>query len=254
VPLSPRQLLDRLTADLSAALGPGLLGLSVHGSWVVGDFHLGRSDLDLVAVLADDPTEATLATLTRLHAELANDHPEWYEHVEVDYVSPYAVRDVLEGKGGRLLVRISPGEPIHLTPATSHYLLNWYTAERHGQVLLGVAPRQILPEISSDEVRRTVLDHLRQWPGWVEEMRSPGTQAYAVLTVCRAAAALDSGQQISKRAAAAYGTKHLPQWSPLIEWACDWWYGGGQDDEPERFNEVARFVREVTPTILAERA
>jgi predicted nucleotidyltransferase len=254
VPLSPGQLLDRLPADLTAALGPELSALYVHGSWAVGDFHPGRSDLDFMAVLANDPTEATLATLDRVHAELVNDHPEWRDHVEVDYVSPDAVRDALEGKGGRVMVRISPGEPIHLTPATSHYLLNWHSAERSGQVLFGIPPNRILPEISSDAVRRTVLDHLRQWPGWVEEMRSPGVQAYAVLTVCRAAAALDSGHQVSKRAAAAYGIEHLPQCAPLIEWARDWWYAGGRDDESDRFSEVAGFVREVTPRLLAAHA
>ncbi len=253
MPLSPRLLLDRLAADLDAELGEKLLGLYVHGSWVVGDFHFGRSDLDLMAVLADDPTEVTLTTLSRVHDKLVNDHPEWREHVEVDYVSTDAVRDALEGKDARAMVRISPGEPIHLTPATSHYLLNWYAAERQGQILLGAAPGDILPEISSDQVRWAVLDHLRQWPSWVEEARSPGAQAYAVLTICRATAALDYGRQISKRAAADYGIEQLPQWASLIEWARDWWYGGGRDDESERFTDVANFVREVTANVLAER-
>ena len=45
-------MLDRLTADIQTALGEDLVSLAVHGSWVCGDFTPGRSDLDLVAVLA----------------------------------------------------------------------------------------------------------------------------------------------------------------------------------------------------------
>ena len=126
---SPEQLLGRLAASLSEELGDELLSLSVHGSWVAGDFKLGRSDLDLLAVLADDPDEGTLARLVALHQAISAEAPEWDNHIEVDYISVAAVESVLVGDGQEhSMVRISPGEPIHLLLADRHYILNWRAA------------------------------------------------------------------------------------------------------------------------------
>jgi predicted nucleotidyltransferase len=66
----PTEVLTRLAADLAEVLGDDLLSLALHGSSVLGDFAPGRSDLDLLAVLATDPTAATLAGLDDVHARL----------------------------------------------------------------------------------------------------------------------------------------------------------------------------------------
>ena len=96
----PEEVLARLAADLVEALGDQLLSLALHGSWALGDFTPGRSDLDVLAVMATDPTAATLAALHEVHARLARDFPEWGDgHVEVEYVSVEAVRAVVQGDG-----------------------------------------------------------------------------------------------------------------------------------------------------------
>jgi hypothetical protein len=51
----------------------------------------------VLAVLATDPTAATLAELDDVHARLEADFPEWRSHIEVDYVSAEAVEAVLQG-------------------------------------------------------------------------------------------------------------------------------------------------------------
>ena len=61
----PEELLARLAADLEGVLGGGLLSLAPHGSWALGDFTPGRSDLDVLAVMATDPTAATLRGTAR---------------------------------------------------------------------------------------------------------------------------------------------------------------------------------------------
>ena len=250
--LSPAGLLSRLSKDLTSALGDNLLGLSVHGSYVAGDYHPGRSDLDLLAILAHDPTEATLTALAAVHDHLVRDHPDWVDHVEVDYVSQVAVGDVLVGGPAHAMTRISPGEPLHLTGATSHYLLNWDSAQQHGEVLVGSSAKELLPPFPPEHILQIVLDHLQQWPEWVKDARRPGTQAYAVLTVCRGAATVNTGRRVSKRAGAAYELVQLPEWAPLIEWARDWWYAEGRDEGPDRLPEVSRFVREVTSPLLTD--
>lgn len=218
---------------------------------MAGDFHAGRSDVDLVAVITHDPTATTVATLANIHDVLVREHPEWVDRVEVDYVSPKAVVDVISGTGQRhSMARISPGEPLHLTEASRHYLLNWHSAVQHDYVLVGSPPSQLLPRIGVDLVRQVVLAHVEQWSSWVLDMRTPGAQAYAVLTICRAAASLETGRHVSKRAAAAYGVASMPESASLIEWARDWWYAEGSDEDPDCFPEVVEFVRTAAARIV----
>lgn len=243
--------LDRLAGDLDAALGEDLLSLAVHGSWTAGDFTPGRSDLDLVAVLVADPTPALLPRLARVHAGVERDHPGWAGHIEVDYVAAGAVADVVRGGPPHAMLRISPGETLHLLPASRHHLLNWAAARAADTAIAGVAPATVLPEIDDRLVEAVVLDHVRAWPQWVLGMHTAGGQAYAVLTVCRAAVTLLQHRQVSKRAAAAAGAELFPERAELIGWARAWWYEGGPDDAPGRPDDVRRFVTEVADLLGA---
>jgi predicted nucleotidyltransferase len=244
VATSPEALLRRLGACLSEELGEKLLSLSVHGSWVAGDFIPGRSDLDLLALLADDPDDRTLAGLTAVHAAISAAAPEWDNHVEVDYVSIDAVASVLMRDGSvHSMVRISPGEPIHLLPANLHYVLNWRAAREHNHRILGRSPTEVLPPIPDDLVREVVIEHARQWPAWLEGASDPEFQAYAVLTMCRALAFLRTGRQQSKHAAAVWGQELMPEWRGLIGWADDCWSGNDCGTTPDRLSDVTAFVQ-----------
>jgi Aminoglycoside adenylyltransferase, C-terminal domain len=85
-------------------------------------------------------------------------------------------------------------------------------------------------------------------------MQATGAQAYAVLTLCRAAEALATGRQVSKLAAANAGRSRFPEWSALIDWAQDWWYHGGSDLDQGRFEDVLRFVKDVSARSLRQYA
>lgn len=234
-------ILDRLARDIRAALGPDLLGLYAYGSWTAGDFDPRRSDLDLLAVLAADPTEGTAATLGALHAAVERDEPAWAGRVDVEYLSVAALAG--HRTGPRPMVRLSPGEPLHLTPATDHHLLNWAAARDRGAALYGPPAADLMPPIPAAAVAAVVRAHVAQWPEWVTGMRGPGGQAYAVLTLCRALHVLAGGGQVSKRAAGRWAAARHPEWAELIGWAERWWYAGGLDAEPGRYAEVERFVR-----------
>ena len=117
------------------------------------------------------------------------------------------------------MVRISPGEPLHLVAATRHHVVNWYTARLQGLSLWGPEPTAIIPEITKAEFRDVVIEHAANWPRWAQDMRGPGPQAYAILTLCRALHAVSEGRPISKKHAGAYALEVLPQWADLIGWA-----------------------------------
>lgn len=249
---NPEEVLARLAVDLVEALGNDLLSVAVHGSWALGDFTPGHSDLDVLAVLATDPTPATLTTLRGVHARLGTDFPEWGDgHVEVEYVSVDAINSVVQGTDeSHPMISVGKGEQLHELPASRHSVLNWAAALQADQPIAGAAPSTVMPAIDQQLVRQVVLQHVRGWPEWVEEMQHAGGQAYAVLTLCRAAEALETGRQVSKLTAAKVGRSRFPEWSALIDWAQEWWYHGGSDSDGGQFEEVRRFVVDVSARLL----
>jgi hypothetical protein len=247
----PEELLARLAADLVRVLGGELFSLAPHGSWALGDFTPGRSDLDVLAVLATDPTAATLAALHEVHTRLATDFPEWDGHVEVEYVSVEAIRAVVQGTDeSHPMISIGGGEPLHEVEASRHYVLNWAAALQVDRPITGAAPSTVLPAIDQRLIHQVVLQHVQAWPRWVDDMQHTGGQAYTVLTLCRAAEALATRRQVSKLAAAHSGMSRFPEWSELIDWAREWWYNGGSDLDHGRFGDVRRFVDDVSARLL----
>jgi len=246
---SPDAVLVRLTRDILQALGESLVGLYVFGSWVAGDFDPARSDLDLLAVLDGDPTERLADDLSAMHQRLAVDLPVWSDRVEVEYVSVAALSEFRAQQ--HLMARISPGEPFHRVRVTNHHLLNWYSARYEGRSLIGPAAGELIPDFTEADFRAVVLEHARQWPHWVQDHKSPDSQAYAVLTLCRTLYSATEGGQSTKRCAAEYGRERLPQWRDLIAWALLLCYNRTDAIAVDQHREVTRFVREVVDIIEA---
>ncbi|WP_250007675.1 aminoglycoside adenylyltransferase domain-containing protein [Actinoplanes sp. M2I2] len=251
---------DTVLADLRdawrSALTGVLAGLYVHGSLVAGDFAPERSDLDVLAVLTADPDHRLLPVLAGLHAGLDDRHPGWAGRIEVEYISIDATGAAAAefAPGQRLLARISPGEPLHLLPVTRHRIVTWSTVRDSGRCLLGPPAAELLPPFDAELVRSALVDHVRDWPTWVEQMTTPGAQSYSVLTMCRAVQHLRYGSQLSKRRAADRTVRGRPEWSGLIGWARDWWYGGGDDTDPGRGDEVRSFVAATSADLLRSEA
>ncbi|MFF0658594.1 aminoglycoside adenylyltransferase domain-containing protein [Micromonospora tulbaghiae] len=241
--------LDDLRETWRRSLADRLLGLYLHGSLVAGDFAANRSDVDLLAVLTADPDEEILDVLAELHSDLDRRHPQWAGRVEVEYVSLDAMR-AIPGRD-HSIARVSPGESLHLLPATTHRLVTWAAVHHHGRTLLGPPAETLLPGLEPDLVRSALLDHVRDWPTWVTRMTTPGAQSYAVLTLCRAFQRLRNGRQLSKRQAAEQTITACPRWVGLITWARDWWYDSGLDTDPGRADDVRAFVNEISAAVLA---
>lgn len=242
-----------IASQLTAVLADRLLGLYAHGSWVSGDFAPLRSDLDLLAVLTEEPAESLLSELQDPHQRLAARHPQWAGRIEVEYVALATIETVAadpRSTDEHVIARISPGEQLHLLPATSHRLLTWASVRDSGHPLRGPASSALLPPISVAVVTSAVMDQVRDWPVWVLDMQGPGGQSYAVLTVCRALHLERTGRQVSKRRAADYAVAAVPEWAGLILWARDWWYAAGSDDEGSRHPETIRFVDDLSARIL----
>ena len=77
------------------------------------------------------------------------------------------------------------GDPLHELRASRHSVLNWAAALQADQPITGAAPATMLPAIDQQLIDQVVLEHVRGWPEWVEEMQHARGQAYAVLTLVR---------------------------------------------------------------------
>lgn len=68
-----KPLLERFRSDIEAVVP--LVALWAHGSLALGDYQVGRSDLDLVALVGAAPTDAQQEELRSVHGRLVADVP-----------------------------------------------------------------------------------------------------------------------------------------------------------------------------------
>ncbi len=114
----------------------------------------------------------------------------WRGHVEVEYVALDTLRQHSTGgavEAPCVIARVSPGEYLHLLPATPHRILGWSLVRRYGRSLIGPPAQKVIPSISEELNKIALLHHVRDWPVWVREMATAGGQAYVVLSLCRTA-------------------------------------------------------------------
>jgi hypothetical protein len=205
---------------IDTTLGPSLVGLYIFGSLISGDFDSDVSDMDLLAVLTDDPSDVVGDALRQTHDNLAKDYAGWKDRIEVIYVSQAGLRDFRSVR--HIMGVISPGEPFRTIPATPQWVVNWYAARKENMRLIGPAIETLIPPISRDEYVQAVRHYMRDFMARVTDKSSLGSQAYAILSVCRGLYACRFGEKVSKNRAAAWAREQFPQWAQIIDDALEW--------------------------------
>jgi predicted nucleotidyltransferase len=214
------ELLRRLTSRLQAVLRGDLVGLYLFGSVVSRGFVHGVSDVDLVAILDGPPTVSQLDALGAAHDRIVEETPEWRERVEVVYVP----RAALAGFRGEPhpAARISPGEPFHAIEVDQTWILDWYPLREDGFAIVGPPPDASVAAIALEEYVEAARDHILAWPLTIDAMPTRGSQAYAILTACRALRTVETGEPSSKREAAAWAIDVAPELEAPIREALGW--------------------------------
>lgn len=236
------QLLELLLSGMQKILGAKLIGLYLYGSLVIGDFDPNISDIDLVAALSSDIDDKEFGTLQKMHDDFANGHKQWDDRIEVCYISVAALRTVKSQTS--IVANISPGEPFHRREASKEWITDWYVVREKGITLFGPSPKTIIEPISKDEFIHSVKANAKAWRLWINDMHNRKSQAYAILTLCRALYAYKNGEQVSKKQAALWAEQELPEWSSLIQNALLWreaWRDENVDHDAT-FPETLRFV------------
>lgn len=242
-------LIEILQARITSILGGRLLGLYLEGSLVLGDFDPKTSDIDLLAVLSGDLDDDTFEELRQMHHEIANEYSRWDDRIEVCYISAGALKTIKSRAGS--VANISPGEPFHRRETGKEWLLSWYLTREKGKTLFGPSPKTFIEPISKEEFIESVKDHARSWGVWVEGMKNRYAQSYAIFSICRALYACRNGEQVSKREAAMWAQKELPEWAGLIQNALAWKEAGKDSVADEAsFPQTVQFVNYVRSLIL----
>ena len=141
-----RETLKQLTSAIDSHFGSGLHGLYLFGSLAVGAFYPGKSDLDLMAIVAAEVEEGQqLESLRSLHDAFVSERPAWVERIEVAYVDRGVLRTFGDRPSGRIAV-ICPGEPLHIRDAGFESTLDWHSVTTQGETILGPPPLDLGPD------------------------------------------------------------------------------------------------------------
>ena len=236
------QLLELLLSGMQKILGAKLIGLYLYGSLVIGDFDPNISDIDLVAALSSDIDDKEFGALQKMHDDFAKKFMEWDGRIEVCYISVAALHAVRSSTSQ--IANISPGEPFHRRESSREWLTDWYVVREKGIPFFGPSPKSIIEPISKDEFIQSVKANAKAWREWIHDMHNRKSQAYAILTLCRALYTFKHGEQVSKKQAAIWTEQEFPEWSSLIQnallWREDW--RNEQVDHAETFPETLRFI------------
>jgi predicted nucleotidyltransferase len=212
--------LASLRDAIVAATGSSLSGLYLFGSLATGDFDAAVSDIDLIAVLVDTPTEQLAERLRRMHADFAEANPEWDDRIEVVYISEQGLATCRTD--ATTIAVISPGEPFHVVQASRDWILNWYPAREDAVRLLGPPMESLIPPIPLAEYVEEVRRYLLGFRHRIADDAPPGSQAYAILAMCRGLYTIGSSERVSKREAGAWAQERFPRWADLIGRALNW--------------------------------
>jgi predicted nucleotidyltransferase len=236
------QLIEKLLSRIKSILGNKLVGLYLEGSLVLGDFDPKTSDIDLLAVTSNDSDDREYEALRKMHETIAAEQREWDDRIEVCYISVDALHSIKSRTSQ--IINISPGEPFHRTEAKKEWIMNWYLTREKSKILFGPSPKTLIEPISKEEFIQSVKDHARSWGEWVDGMKNRYAQAYAILSMCRALYSSKYGDQVSKKQAAHWAQKELPEWSALIKNAL-LWKEAGKDTQADEINfpETVRLSR-----------
>ncbi len=241
--------LARLVGGVRGAVGGGLVGV-----YLIGSFALGAgdeySDVDFLVVTDGELGDDTAALVRRLHATLPDEESQWARHLEGSYVSRAGLAGsethrrpwLYVNNGSRVMERST-----HDNTAVTRWVLR-----EHGVTLCGPEPQTLVEPVSPERLRaeavlmaRRLAEAVRRDP---EELRNAWAQPHFVLALCRFLFTLATGEVTSKKAAGEWALRELdPCWAALIQHALD--------DRPDPWQRVHRTgdpeTVEATPEFVA---
>ncbi|MFK8844766.1 aminoglycoside adenylyltransferase domain-containing protein [Streptomyces sp. Ac-502] len=205
---------------------PGLVeGLYLTGSIALGDFRLGRSDVDFVAVTARRPTAEDVVALRQAHAETRAQHARpYFDGVHVTWQDLAAGYAACPAVPYTLLGRFRTDDAFEVNPVT------WAVLAKNAVPARGPVPGGFEVGVDRASLHEWTLGNLDSyWRRWHTAHRKTlsltglaalggWAPAWGVLGVSRLHHTAATGEIISKGDAGRYALETFaPEWHPVIE-------------------------------------
>jgi predicted nucleotidyltransferase len=215
--------LNQVLSNMQTILGEQLIALYLGGSLALGDFDPQRSDIDFVAVTADELPPQTIDALAEMHRRLWQTEAKWAKKLDGSYVPRQIIRRWSSDHPPCPFVE---GDKFYVTNQGSA-VIQRHIIRQYGVVVAGPSPYTLIDPVDADELQTVLWDMLEKWwrpllndPDWLQQSQK---QPFAVLTMCRALYTLAHGVVASKPVAARWGQQTLgEEWTELIDWALTW--------------------------------
>lgn len=217
-----------LLSSIQEALQDNFLAAWFNGSIALGAFDPRRSDIDVVVVTRDPPSEEQTSAIRALHAGFATPPGAWGDEIETIYVTLAGLRSTaFSRKINHLYVERGSGGKLKSAPLDRGWLFHLRVLREHGRSIVGLQPLDVVEAVSDDELKVVALwiaDHwltaYRKDPAVLEQL---GARVFVVLTICRLLYTLRTGQVTAKMTAARQAMGLLPpDLVPVIEGAMAW--------------------------------
>ena len=215
------QVIEKLMECHKHIFGDKMLGFYLYGSLVWGDFDISSSDIDTLCVISSEVTSRELEELRKMHEEIVFEMPVWNNRIEVHYAPLEGLRNFRTSTFR--MGNISPGEPLHMIDSGIDWIDEWYCVREYAVTLYGIDKKEVLPSIEKCEFIQTICGYAKSFRERIRTCKgSSYSQAYAILTLCRALYTLKNKEQVSKPAAARWVCEFLPEYSVTIQEALIW--------------------------------
>lgn len=210
-----------LVATARRHLGNNYVGTYLHGSLATGGFD-NASDIDFLVVTRRRVDDEQAGALRRGHQDLHRRESHWAKHLEGSYAPLEALAAVPPPR--QKLLYLDRGSTTFEWSDHDHCLNVLWVVRERPFALDGPDPRTIIPPITAEALMDETRDDMREWADRIlsapERMSSWWYQSFIVLSYCRMAHTLVTGEIRSKQEGVAWATGALhPRWQGLIAWA-----------------------------------
>jgi streptomycin 3"-adenylyltransferase len=231
---------DNLAEEVASAVPDHLVGAYVHGSAALGGFVAGRSDVDLLFVVARPLSNAEKARAAEVLATFPGSPGSG---IECSFLTREQAADP---ERGRFELHLSTGPGAKVVDGSGHpgdedLVLHSVVARAAGVALIGPPAATLFGEVP----RPIVLQRIAAELGWGLEH---GSEAYAVLNACRGLLFAEHGSVASKLHGGEWGLARFPRRAALIRHALDAQAG---HDEAAIGADAREFVKSVIQLVEA---
>jgi predicted nucleotidyltransferase len=205
-----------LATACSLAFGDAIDGVVLHGSLALGDYRPGRSDIDLLAVVAGPLADDEVTALTQAIAAEAADTPV---RVDLRVVTRHVAASPTPTPAMELAIEIRPGSepPLRVErdhPGERDLVPEFSLCRAIGRALVGPSPAALIADIPIGWVLDCGDAQLADWQAIGDD---PPYAQLTALTACRIWRFAEEHVHCSKAAAGRWALERDPSLAAVRE-------------------------------------